>query len=363
MATGTATITHTFSNKPYSETFTVQVTPKTYAITFNENGGSISAPSSETGLLIGQEVTMPDYSGTVNNKTFVGWSTNKNATGTGAYNYKSPVYAAGSTYTVTGNVTLYAIWAEKDLDAQFFIRLDGTIPTEPQGHSSSDYSSAINITGAIKIGEFYTDSTNGVASHLNSVPTDQQIKAAYSKYNPDTQYVLWYLIKHESTWHIDGVLLDKAKVNLAYNANAPAGVWSNMPDGAQYVVGTDATVSSKVPTRTDGYTFTGWNTAADGAGTSYSANDTITMNTSVTLYAQWINSNAVTITPGSASKTYDSTALTTSGLTATAIGLSDGDYLDNVVLSGTQTDAGSSAATVTSYTIRNSSGEDVTSYY
>jgi uncharacterized repeat protein (TIGR02543 family) len=36
-----------------------------------------------------------------------------------------------------------------------------------------------------------------------------------------------------------------------------------------------------------GYTFTGWNTAADGSGTDYDDTDEITMTESVTLYAQW----------------------------------------------------------------------------
>ena len=38
-----------------------------------------------------------------------------------------------------------------------------------------------------------------------------------------------------------------------------------------------------------GYTFAGWNTAADGTGTSYSDGASFTMPTSdETLYAQWI---------------------------------------------------------------------------
>lgn len=36
-----------------------------------------------------------------------------------------------------------------------------------------------------------------------------------------------------------------------------------MPDGSQYIMGTEATVSAKTPER-HGYTFVGWNTAADG---------------------------------------------------------------------------------------------------
>ena len=37
----------------------------------------------------------------------------------------------------------------------------------------------------------------------------------------------------------------------------------------------------------DGYTFSGWNTAANGNGVSYSNRQTITVNSNMTLYAQW----------------------------------------------------------------------------
>ena len=50
-----------------------------------------------------------------------------------------------------------------------------------------------------------------------------------------------------------------------------------MPDGSQYIQGTKATVSNITPER-HGYTFVGWNTAADGTGTSYAPNDRFTIN-------------------------------------------------------------------------------------
>lgn len=187
-------------------------------------------------------------------------------------------------------MTLYAVWSSQNADAEFYIRLDGTIPTEPQGHAASEYTGAIKKLKAIKIATFFTDSTNGVASHLNSTPTDAQIENVMSaknlSYDSSKQYILWYVIKKESTWHIDGVLLDKAKVNLVYAPNAPAGTWKNMPDGAQYTVGSTVTVSNEVPTRT-GYIFTGWNTRADGTGTSYSGTKQFNINENTTLYAQW----------------------------------------------------------------------------
>jgi uncharacterized repeat protein (TIGR02543 family) len=36
-----------------------------------------------------------------------------------------------------------------------------------------------------------------------------------------------------------------------------------------------------------GYTFSGWNTAADGSGTAIAAGATVTISTDVTLYAVW----------------------------------------------------------------------------
>ena len=41
-----------------------------------------------------------------------------------------------------------------------------------------------------------------------------------------------------------------------------------------------------MPTRA-GYVFKGWNTAADGSGTSYASGATFTGNADTTLYAQW----------------------------------------------------------------------------
>jgi len=46
------------------------------------------------------------------------------------------------------------------------------------------------------------------------------------------------------------------------------------------------TLSPTKPTRTN-YTFVGWNTTADGGGTSYAAGASYTINANITLYAQW----------------------------------------------------------------------------
>src|SRR5699024_7118331 len=129
----------------------------------------------------------------------------------------------------------------------------------------------------------------GVKDMLNSWPTDQQIQKVCQekniKYDPSTQYILWYVIKCENgtdgkdVWHVDGVLLDKSKVPLSYDPNALFGVWvpNTMPDGAEYYPNTVVTVSPLTPQRNDGYEFVGWNTERDGTGTWYYQNNTFTI--------------------------------------------------------------------------------------
>ena len=69
---------------------------------------------------------------------------------------------------------------------------------------------------------------------------------------------------------------------VEYNANggynAPAAQTKNKTE--------NLTLSSATPKRV-GYTFEGWNTAADGSGTSYTAGQTYTSDLSTKLYAQW----------------------------------------------------------------------------
>lgn len=67
--------------------------------------------------------------------------------------------------------------------------------------------------------------------------------------------------------------------------------------------GEDIALSSDEPVRT-GYTFTGWNTQADGNGTPYAKGATYSENADVTLFAQWeINKYKVTF------KDYDGTVI------------------------------------------------------
>ena len=72
----------------------------------------------------------------------------------------------------------------------------------------------------------------------------------------------------------------------AYVVNYDANGGSGAPDEQLKDGGSSLTLSSTVPTR-EGYTFAGWNTAADGSGTEYDAGTEYTTEDDATLYAQW----------------------------------------------------------------------------
>lgn len=74
----------------------------------------------------------------------------------------------------------------------------------------------------------------------------------------------------------------KTSYNVSYDANGGTGA----PSDQTKWYGDALTLSSTHPTRT-GYSFTGWNTAADGTGTSYASGASYTANAALALYAQW----------------------------------------------------------------------------
>ena len=69
---------------------------------------------------------------------------------------------------------------------------------------------------------------------------------------------------------------------VTYNANGGSGA----PSAQTKQYGINLALSSTEPLR-DGYQFTGWNTVANGSGTSYAAGATYTSNAALSLYAQW----------------------------------------------------------------------------
>lgn len=267
-----------------------QIVDDTLTVTFDLNGkGEKGQEPSPVNAKWEDVIRLPEVN--IEGLEFVGWSTAANANDKGKYT--ESVFPAGSMYTLGyRDVTLYAIWADTNLDAWFSIRTDGSIPCEPQNNKPAGYTQKMKVQGAISSGRFVCDTVNGVDNYLLHTPSNETIKAALQaegiSFDETKQRVFWYVIKRESDgWHVDGVVISQDKCNLSYVANAPSGKFSNIPEGQQYEVKTKATVSSKQPTREDYYDFTGWNTKADGSGESYRPGSEIDMVGNIVLYAQW----------------------------------------------------------------------------
>jgi uncharacterized repeat protein (TIGR02543 family) len=129
---------------------------------------------------------------------------------------------------------------------------------------------------------------------------------------------------------------------VLYDANGGTG--SVPVDSTKYAAGSAVTVlpNSGPLTKSD-YAFTGWNTAADGSGTSYDPGATLTMGSAdVTLYAKWSVIVSCTITydanGGTGSVPVDSAKYLT-GTTVTVLGNTGGLAKTGFVFAGWNTKA------------------------
>ena len=84
--------------------------------------------------------------------------------------------------------------------------------------------------------------------------------------------------------------LQAAGYSVTYDANGATGGTAPTDSSSPYISGSTVTVLGNTGSleKTD-YLFDGWNTAADGSGTHYAADDTFTITENTTLYAQWAN--------------------------------------------------------------------------
>jgi len=84
---------------------------------------------------------------------------------------------------------------------------------------------------------------------------------------------------------------------VSYHGNGGTGTTE---DNTAYASGAQAVIKVNAFARTD-YAFTGWNTKADGSGTTYMVGESIPVTNDVVLYAQWTNvphSHSYTYTAG-----------------------------------------------------------------
>lgn len=234
----------------------------------------------------------------------------------GAYgNYGSGVYV---NYSVSGRTiswTFY-VWAENSTWQDRY------------------FTWSLSINGVTQI------SNGGDNTYYSSYNTSyNKGSGSYAVPGTDARNVSISISCNSSYYTAPGACSNSTSVSIAatgytvsYNANGGSGA----PGNQTKIHGTTLTLSSTKPTRT-GYTFSKWNTKADGTGTNYNSGGSYTANAAVTLYAQWtINTYTVKIDPngGSFTSSKNSTAQSTAqtytvnyGTNITSINASRSGYL------------------------------------
>lgn len=237
-------------------------------------GGNTAAQSGHTG----DELTTNANGFTRDGYTFVRWDTAKDGSGTAYGEGKNGV----GRYTMkpAGN-DLYAIWQANPASIQY--RDDyGATGSTPDTTGVTGQNVTIAQNGFTRPGYTFTGWARDRRTDPSLQPGDRYTLT------PGTT-TLW------AQWKAD-------PAHLIYNANTGSTSQTRRTDG---VVDQTLTVIANPFTRT-GYTFTGWNTQADGRGRAYTAGNGFRLvadpksnpvNTSV-LYAQWrINRVALKFDP------------------------------------------------------------------
>ena len=92
--------------------------------------------------------------------------------------------------------------------------------------------------------------------------------------------------KYTGAWldSLYGVCSPFSTITLTYNVNSGSGT---APAAVTQLRIAPFTISSSYAGLRSGFTFTGWNTLANGSGTFYSVGSSVSLSASLTLYAQW----------------------------------------------------------------------------
>ena len=188
-------------------------------------------------------------------------------------------------------------------------------PGKAYSRSNNDLVDAkVDVNGSLTaIGAIYT--TKGGADICSSNGTGQYAQqgmpgteTATYQYNADGNNAVTIPITPAKLHNADGSYTETATVVAGITIPYVSGVWGGTakatitfdPNGGTGTMptmevrpGTKISLSPNGFTR-EGYSFTGWNTAADGTGKAYVDKQEITVTGDITLYAQWTQNPVIT---------------------------------------------------------------------
>ena len=252
----------------------------TYTLTFNANGGT-GAPSNRVCSGTGScQVTIPTGTPTRNGYTFLGWAATAGATA------PSSSYEAGSTVTLTGDKTIYAVWKENSTEPT-----TKTLTYNANGGTNAPESASCSGVGACDVTITSDKPTRDGYTFLGWSPSQDATNPVYTAGDVRaladdlTLYAVWEANSGDANAYV-----------LAFDANKGSG--APLDISCQNATSCSATIPDTKPTRT-GYIFKGWATTADATEATYKPGDSIVIAENTTLYAVWaaVNSGSGVVTP------------------------------------------------------------------
>ena len=248
-------------------TFTAWV-PNKYTITFNpDNGGNTFTGTAVYGT--GDCNVASSYNPTLDGYSFGGWYTGADGTGEQVYDKDGKAvngtYWSGNGSTAvwkgTTNISVYAYWTAADTDVTLYFYKDGVKDDSKTKTYSVKNGSTFNAA------DHAADSTFDNCHYVSVDRTSWKV--------PD-----------EGTYA--SVYYETNELNVMYEGNGNTG---GSTDGSSVKYGSTVTIAGNGFTKT-GHSFNGWNTSADGTGTSYPAGSTFVSKPSahgdtLKLFAQW----------------------------------------------------------------------------
>ena len=251
----------------------------TYSVTYDANGATGgTVPTDSTSYDANASVTVLGNTGNLvkTDYTFAGWNTKADGTGTD--------YAAGDTFTITADTTLYAKWTANTITVTFSTSTDGKTINKDGVTCNNSFDSYNNLFMG---GTFSTTLGNFTRIVVTAQDTD--------RINIDSNYNLiagW----SNNTWtgnassvNFGTIMGNRNNVTIVFTIT-PVTTYTvtfNSKGGSD-VTSASVAEGNKVtkptnPTR-DGYTFLGWSTE-ETSSTYYDFDTAVT--SSFTLYAQW----------------------------------------------------------------------------
>ncbi len=242
-----------------STTLYAQWTPASYVVDFAADGGTVSSTSasftSGASPLTLPTASQPGY-------VFDGWYT--------AAQGGSLVGQGGGTFTPSSSTTLYAQWSAATSQVNF-VANGGVVATTSSSYTTG--SSPVILPTPTQPGftfnGWFTAPEGGSLVGMGGGP--------YVPSSSTTLFAQWTAIP---------------VFNVAFSANGGSGTVGTVAALSGSTISLPSPASMSRP----GYAFMGWNSVADGSGTAFNSTSTLSLTGPMTLYAQWRQLPAATVT-------------------------------------------------------------------